>query len=333
MNEPTNSDPNVIDVSAPPAPAPAAEKTPAQLAHDHLFKATPKNEVPAEPAPPAEPEPAKPASDPDAKLARLYAQATESEAQMRSLEVSNKELQSQLKGFADDKAEWDKDPYAVLEARGVDPKEWIRRTLELNEEPSSNEVAEHALREVEALKKVASDQQQAAGKQQLQVRTAEIQGHVGKYLKDNGFDALLTSGPAVSQMTEKIFEMEQKGQFKGVAADKINEYVQKLAEHYDGTLRTEVNRYVSAEGAVKALMADEATAKILREQFAAQPPSEPNGGQVADAGNGAGNEPRTITDNLAAQAGSKTNGSAVWNQDDARRRAAAAVAKGFTTET
>lgn len=332
MNEPTNSDPGVKDASIPQEPAaPAAEKTPQQLAQDALFKTTP--ETPAEPAPPAAPEPAKPADDPDAKLSRLYAQATESEAQMRALKVSHDELQSKLKGFDADKAEWDQDPYAVLEKRGIDPKEWIRRTLELNEDPSSDEVAEHALREVEALKKAAADQQQAAGKQQLQVRAAEIQGHVGKYLKDNGFDALLTSGPAVSQMTEKIFEMEQKGQFKGVAADKINEYVQKLAEHYDGTLRTEVNRYVSAEGAIKALLADEATAKILRAQLGVQPSSEPNGGQVADAANGTGNEPRTITDNLAAQAGSKTNGAAVWNQADARRRAAAAVAKGFTTET
>ena len=92
MNEPSDTNPDVQNATVPQEPAaPAPETTPEQRARTALFATKPEGTAEPE-APPAPEAPAAAEPDTDAKVSRLYAQATESEAQMRVLKAANDKL-------------------------------------------------------------------------------------------------------------------------------------------------------------------------------------------------------------------------------------------------
>ncbi len=328
---------DVQDASIPQGAPPAPEGTPQERAAEHLFGSQEETAVPEEVAAPPEPEakPAPPAEDDaDTRLSRLYAQTTESEQSMRRLEAQNRELATKLERLeAFDKA-LSADPTAALRERGLDPQELIKKQLGLDDAPpTAEEIAQQALSRVAQFEEKEQAREAAQAQQRLGDRQTELQGQVQQFLKDNGFDALGTSAPAVANLAQRLFNEEQDGAFNGHSAEAITGYCRKLAENYDAQLSQEVRGYVSAEGALDKLLADEATAKLLRAKLGAPETSKPNGGQATDAAD-PGNEPRTISDQMAAQSGSpqpKPDGT--WDADEARRRAAAVVAKSFAQET
>ena len=321
-----------VPQEAPPAPD---EGTPQERAAELLFRSEEAPAAPEEAATPPEPEaPAPPAEDDaDTRLSRLYAQTTESEQSMRRLEAQNRELATKLERLeAFDKA-LSADPTAALRERGLDPQELIKKQLGLDDvPPTAEEIAQQALSRVAQFEEKEQAREAAQAQQRLGNRQTELQGQVQQFLKDNGFDALGTSVPAVANLAKRLFDEEQNGDFNNHSAEAITGYCRKLAENYDAQLSQEVRGYVSAEGALDKLLADEATAKLLRAKFGAPDTSKPNGGQAPDAAD-PGNEPRTISDQMAAQSGSQSKPDGTWDADEAMRRAAAVVAKSFAQET
>lgn len=334
MSEVIEGSPDIQDASIPQEPGDSTAR-----AHEALFGGTdPAPEEPAAPpaegvaAPATEAAELPPAEDDaDTRISRLYAQATQSEQQMRQMQTQNRQLQDRLNELeAQDKAFKD-DPFTAMQKRGVDPQDWVKRTLGLDgQPPTPEELAAQANKRVEQIEQTLKDQREQATQQRTQQEQQQLYNQVTTFLDSNGFKALKTSGPAVASIAQKLYEMKSSGAFSGQSPEAIEGYCKKLAQDFDTRLSQEVTSWAGAEGAIDRLLANEATANLLREKLGVAAPTQPTAGKPPTPQAVTGNEPRTISDQIATQTVPPANGDGSFNVNEARRRAAAAITSSFT---
>ncbi|MCZ6570634.1 MAG: hypothetical protein O7B23_10795 [Deltaproteobacteria bacterium] len=254
------------------------------------------------------------------------------EQQLRQQQQANKKMEIKLQGFADSEKEWETDPFAAAQKRGLNAHEWVSKQLGMEDILPEEDAGEVALERLEQLEEREQERAEQETLLTQQTRHAEIRGHVGKFLEDNEFNAVRSSPAAVEKLTQRVRQMEVDGEFAGMTPEQINQTLTTMTTQTDQSLRNEVSAYLQAPGVIKTLLGDETTAKAFREALGMP---QPSAGTPPPAGNGAGNEPRTITERLASEPGSREvsgSGDSPLSQRDRERAAVVALERAFARQ-